>query len=69
MFEPSIRFRPQLEPLDIRANPGGGVRGGDIDWGTASIVNNMQTADPAPVGGIWVGGTGDGGRGGIGGEV
>jgi hypothetical protein len=70
MFGSSTRFAPRLETLDTRANPGGrGGLSGDFFTVHTAVVGEVQTTDPAPVGGIWVGGVDNGGRGGIGGEV
>ena len=69
MTKPSFRFTPQVETLDIRANPGGRVGGGgDIFTGSNAIIGELQTFEVVNPHGVWVGEVIDGGRTGIGGE-
>jgi hypothetical protein len=70
MCTSSTCFTPRLETLETRANPGGaGGLGGEVYTGGMAIVGVVHTTDSAPIGGIWVGGVDNGGRGGLGGEV
>ena len=70
MCTSSTCFTPRLETLETRANPGGrGGLGGEVYTGGTAVVGEVHTAEPAPVGGVWVGNGNDGGRGGISGDV
>lgn len=46
---PAVRFTPQLEALDLRANPGGrGGIGGEVFTGSYAAVTEMHIGEEIP---------------------